>query len=226
MLAGRAFFFLINGANIFMNIPTLEKAKALILDAKKRNPGVWVNHSLVAAKAAQAIAHNHPALDPQVAFILGYLHDIGRREGATGMRHAVDGFQFLTGMGFDDAARICLTHSFPIKNARAIVGTWEQGSDTNIAFIQKHLDRIEYNEYDKLIQLCDALSLPSGYCLMEKRLVDVTLRYGVNEYTLPRWQAFLDLQHEFEQTLHRSIYDCLPGVIENTFKSDISLNVN
>jgi putative nucleotidyltransferase with HDIG domain len=198
MLAGRAFFFLINGANIFMNIPTLEKAKALILDAKKRNPGVWVNHSLVAAKAAQAIAHNHPALDPQVAFILGYLHDIGRREGATGMRHAVDGFQFLTGMGFD----------------------------TNIAFIQKHLDRIEYNEYDKLIQLCDALSLPSGYCLMEKRLVDVTLRYGVNEYTLPRWQAFLDLQHEFEQTLHRSIYDCLPGVIENTFKSDISLNVN
>lgn len=61
---------------------------------------------------------------------------------------------------------------------------------------------------------------------MEKRLVDVTLRYGVNEYTLPRWQAFLRIQNEFDQALHKSIYDCLPGVMENTFKRNVSSNGN
>jgi HD domain len=201
-----------------MKIPTLNDASAMIAEAEQRNPGPWVSHSLFAAKAAQAIAANHANLDPQAAFILGYLHDIGRREAGTHMRHILDGFRFLVSQGYEDAARICLTHSFPVKNVLAIVGTWDDCSGEELAFIESHLNRIEYNEYDKLIQLCDALALPSGCCLLEKRLMDVTLRYGVNEYTLPRWKAYLGLQIEFEKAINKSIYDCLPGVTENTFK--------
>ena len=29
-----------------------------------------------------------------------------------------------------------------------------------------------YDDYDRLVQLCDALALPSGFCLLEKRFVD------------------------------------------------------
>ena len=51
--------------------------------------------------------------------------------------------------------------------------------------------------------------------------MDVTLRYGINEYTLLRWKAYLGLQNEFEMVINKSIYDCLPGVVENTFKVNL-----
>lgn len=201
-----------------MKIPSLEVTTAIVAEAEQRNPGAWVNHSLFTAKAAEAIALGIPGLDPQTAFILGYLHDIGRREGVTKMRHVLDGFNFLNRQGYDDAARVCLTHSFPVKNVRAVEGIWDCCTTADLALVQHYLDRIEYNEYDKLIQLCDALALPSGYCLIEKRFVDVALRYGINEYTLLKWKAYLSLQNEFEKIINKSIYDCLPGVVENTFR--------
>ena len=197
----------------------------MLVEAEQRNPGAWVSHSMFAAQAAQAIACDYPGLDPHDAFILGYLHDIGRREGITENGHIMDGFNFLANQGYDDAARVCLTHSFPVKNVQAMVGLlWGHCTSTDLEFIQGYLDRVEYNAYDKLIQLCDCLALPSGYCLIEKRLVDVALRYGINEYTVPSWKAYLDIQNEFEKVLNKSIYDCLPGVVENTFKANLLTN--
>jgi len=204
-----------------MKIPSIEEAQALMAEAGGRNPGPWVSHSRCVAEAAEAIAREHPSLDLQAAFILGYLHDIGRQEGGMHMRHIFDGYHFLSGQGYEEAARICLTHSFPIKNIRAIVGAWEGCSEAELAFLQDYLDHIEYDPYDKLIQLCDALALPSGCCLIEKRLVDVTIRYGTNEFSVLRWKAFLGLQQEFEQAIHASIYDLLPGVKENTFQTNL-----
>lgn len=64
----------------------------VISEGQELNPGPWVQHSLWAARAAGSIASHHPRLDPDVAFVMGYLHDIGRREGVTGMRHILDGF--------------------------------------------------------------------------------------------------------------------------------------
>jgi putative nucleotidyltransferase with HDIG domain len=206
-----------------MKIPSIENARTLMAEAQGCNPGPWVSHSRYVAEAAEAIARQVPSLDPQVAFILGYLHDIGRRAGVTHMRHVLDGHEYLAHLGYPQAARVCLTHSFPVKDVHAIVGTWEGCDKAELDFIQNYLDRHEYNEYDKLIQLCDSIALPSGFCLMEKRLVDVALRYGVNQYTLPRWKAFFGIQAEFEQKLNGSIYDCLPGVMENTFTTNLAL---
>ena len=76
--------------------------------------------------------------------------------------------------------------------------------------------------YDKLIQLCDALALPTGYCLIEKRIIDVALRHGVSAYSVPRWQAYFKIQREFEKAIGRSIYQVLPGVIKNTFGFELT----
>ncbi len=67
-----------------MTIPTLTQAQTLLAEAETRNPGPWVAHSINVARAAQLIAERHPDLDPDRAYILGLLHDIGRREGVTG----------------------------------------------------------------------------------------------------------------------------------------------
>jgi hypothetical protein len=104
------------------------------------------------------------------------------------VRHILDGYRLMLERGFDDSARICLTHSFPIKLADAFATRWDCPAEEK-HFVQDFLDHVEYSAYDRLIQLCDALSLASGPCLMEKRLVDVALRHGLNDLTLAKWRA-------------------------------------
>ena len=203
-----------------MTIPTLAEANQFLAQAEQLNPGPWVRHSEYVARAAQLIAARLPELDPARAHILGLLHDIGRRFGVTDMRHVLDGYQFLTERGFEEAGRICLTHSFPIPDARCGSGEWD-GSPEEFSTIQEYLNRITYTNYDRLLQLCDALALPSGFCLIEKRLLDVALRRGFNACTRDKWKAFLQIQQDFEAVIGQSIYDLLPGVVENTFKARI-----
>jgi hypothetical protein len=199
-----------------MNIPSLEQAVTYITEAQKLNPGPWIQHSYYVGKAAEAIAMHHPQLNAQTAFILGYLHDIGRRVGITDMRHTIDGYHFLEEQGFDHAARICITHVFPLKEIYSVAGNWDC-TKQELDFLVEFLSHNEFDEYDKLIQLCDAVAMPSRYCLVEKRLMDVALRRGVNEFSILRWKAFLEIQKGIEETIGYSIYKVLTGVVENTF---------
>jgi hypothetical protein len=201
-------------------IPTLAEAKQFLAEAEQLNPGPWVQHSNYAARAAGLIAADLPGLDPARAYILGLLHDIGRRFGVTDMRHVLDGYRFLTERGFEEAGRICLTHSYPIPDAHSGSSAWD-GSADEFSFVQDYLQRDPYTGYDRLLQLSDSLALPSGFCLIEKRLLDVTLRYGFNAYTLVKWKAYLQIQRDFEKVIGHSIYDLLPGVVENTFAARI-----
>jgi hypothetical protein len=202
--------------NQAQRIPSLVEAEALLAEAENRNPGPWLQHSLYTAQAARLLAAKLPGLEPEVAYVLGICHDIGRRAGVTDMRHTLDGYTYLMELGFADAAQICLTHSFPFKNIYAGAGKWDCSAE-ELQWMEKLLEQAQYSQYDQLIQLCDSLALPSGYCLIEKRLVDVALRHGTNPYTIQKWQAFLAIQHEFEQIMGQSIYSFLPGVINNTF---------
>ena len=199
---------------------SLEHAERLLAEAEKLNPGPWVQHSIYVAQAAQLIGAHLPGIEPGRAQIFGLLHDIGRRVGPTDMRHVLDGYLFLMGLGFEEPARICLTHSFPAPDANYGSGQWDCTPE-EFAFVQQALSASEYSDYDRLLQLCDSLALPTGFCLIEKRLLDVTLRHGFNEYTLAKWQAFLDIQQVFERVIGRSIYSLLPGVVENTFTARI-----
>jgi len=199
-----------------MKIPNKAKALQLLEEAERVNPGPWISHSMYVAKAAEAIAIRHPNLDAETAFVLGCLHDIGRRFGVSDMRHILDGYQYLMSLGYDDAAQICLTHSFPILQVESAAGKWDC-SEEELQFIENKLKQITITDYDRLIQLCDALALPTGFTLIEKRFVDVTMRHGFNDYTISRWKAYLDLKTYFEEAIGSSIYRILPNVVESTF---------
>lgn len=201
---------------LILEVPSLEEAKFILDEGSKLNPGPWIEHSLYAGKAAQLIAKEDKDLDENIALVLGMLHDIGRRYGVTSMRHSIDGYKFATEKGYNLWARICITHSFPYKNIDAVFGKWDC-SNEEYKFVKEYLDNIEFSAYDKLIQLCDALALPTGYCLMEKRMLDVAMRHGVNEYTIAKWKATFEIQKYFEERIGKSIYSVLPNVVENTF---------
>ena len=81
----------------------------------------------------------------------------------------------------------------------------------------QHQQNAIYDDYDRLVQLCDALALPTGFCLLEKRFVDVAIRYGTPPVTVERWKKILEIKDLFETRINRSIYELLPGVIENSF---------
>lgn len=75
-----------------------------------------------------------------------------------------------------------------------------------------------YDDYDRLVQLCDALAMPTGFCLLEKRFAAVTIRYGVHPATIDRWEKILEIKNFFEKKVGCSIYTLLPGVVENSFR--------
>jgi HD superfamily phosphodiesterase len=198
-------------------IPTIQEAELLLEEAGKLNPGPWVEHSIYAGKAAQLIAQNCDDIDSDTAFILGLLHDIGRRFGITGMRHILDGYNFLMEKGFCRVAKICITHSFDFKDIKSGFGKWDCTND-EYEFVKQYLENTEYDDYDRLIQLCDALAFIDGYYLVEKRMVEASLRHGINEYTTLKWKATLETKEYFEHKMKKSIYNILPGVVENTFR--------
>lgn len=188
-----------------MSLPTLIEAEKLLHDAEQRNPGSWIGHSNTAAFCARAIAERCDNINADTAYILGLLHDIGRREGVTDMRHIVDGYRYMKSLGHDICARICLTHSFPYKDIRSYNGQNDCATEET-EFIKSFLDNAEYDDYDRLIQLCDALALPDGATYIEKRLVDVVMRRGFNDLTIQKWKAFLDLKGYFDKKTVTDIY--------------------
>lgn len=199
-----------------IGVPSAAEARLLLAEAERLNPGRWVQHSIVTAEAAHNIACHHRELDPETAYVFGCLHDIGRRTGISHLRHTIDGYEFLSAKGYEGCAGICLTHSFPLPDLESYSGNKDCTAD-ELVFIQAYITGIHYTLYDQLIQLCDSLAAPRGFCLLEKRMVDVAMRYGVNESTVPKWEAVFAIKQKFEASLGCSVYEVLPGIGETTF---------
>ena len=191
-----------------MKVPSVAQAEKLLFEAEMLNSGLWIAHNRTAGFCARAIAEKCENLNPEYAYVLGLLHDIGRREGVTDMKHIIDGYRLMKSMGYDDSARICLTHSFPYKNINSYNGK-NDCNEEETEFIQTFLENTEYDDYDRLIQLCDAISFPNGATLLEKRLVDVVMRRGFNDYTVQKWKAFFELKEYFDNKTQSDIYKIL-----------------
>lgn len=183
--------------------------------AVQMNPGPWEQHSRSVANNARLIAQHVAGMDAEKAFVMGLLHDIGRRAGVTGIMHIFDGYDYMMAMGQEELARICLTHSFPIKDVSTFIGKYDC-TQAQLDFLRDYLKKTELNNYDILIQLCDAISLPGGACIMEKRFVDVALRHGLPPFTVAKWKAFMSTKKHFDDLCGCNIYELLPNIVENS----------
>lgn len=197
---------------------TEEQACRLLAEAAGRNPGPWEAHSRVTADNARRIAQRMPGMDPRRAWLSGLLHDLGRGHGVTGVRHTLDGYRDLMALGEPQLARICLTHSFPDRQTLFYMGAWDI-TEEETAFLRDYLRRGDYDDYDTLIQFCDLISLPTGACIMEKRLVDIGLRYGTPEGTVGKWRCWLELKNIVDRRCGCDVYMLLPGVLEQSCRS-------
>lgn len=192
-------------------IPDTNTALRELELAGQMNKGLWVKHSYNVGSAAKLIADACGGLTGDKAFVLGLLHDIGRRTGIAAVRHIIDGYDYAVSKGWDEVARVCLTHSFPIKDIEADIGK-KDISEKQYAFIDNYLKAIDYDDYDKLIILCDALADANGFCILEKRFIDTTRRYGIFPFSVDRWNKTYEYKEYFEKMIGKSIYSLLPGI--------------
>ena len=200
-----------------MSIPKVEEAVRILDDAEKINPGLWGEHSRVVASTAKLIARHCDNMDEDIAYVLGILHDIGRIKGVKHLSHVIDGYRYLLSCGYEEVAFISITHSFPIKEIDTYIGEVDCSKE-DVKFIERYIMDREYTEYDRLIQLCDAIALPHGAVLMEKRWVDVVMRYGVPEGITKKWKAYIDLKEHFDRLAGCNIYTLIPDIVNNTFE--------
>ena len=191
-----------------------QEALKLLDWANELNPGPWRAHSLGVARAAGLIA-GAIGIDEERAYITGLMHDIGRYEGVRGMHHVIAGHDLMMDKGQPECARICITHSFPDKRMEGYLGAIDV-TDDEYACIERSLAGYVFDDYDRIVQLCDAISWNEGVCLMEKRLVNVVLRHGTAPGIREKWQAYFAIKEDLERRMGRSLYSLFPECWENT----------
>lgn len=183
--------------------PEREEAERLLREAEQCNPGPWGDHSRVAAKCAEKIAAV-AGLDPEKAYVLGLLHDIGRKFGTGHLAHVWDGYQYMRSLGYEAAARICLTHSFARPTLEVYIGRRDIPQAQQLE-LQRLLTETEFDDFDCLIQLCDCLAGAEGVVDMEARMDDVERRYGF--YPQEKREGNLVLKRYFEEKCGKNIYE-------------------
>lgn len=192
-------------------LPTREMAEELLIEAEKCNPGPWGNHSRVAAHCAERIAQECSDLDADKAYICGLLHDIGRKFGVRHLGHVSDGYSYMMSLGYDEVAKICLTHSFNNQTLDQYIGKFDTTEEEQ-KMIEDALKVVVMDEYDRLIQLCDSIAGPQQVLDIEERMNDVKRRYGF--YPQEKWDINLKIKKHFEEKMGKNIYIV---VEKNTF---------
>ena len=112
-------------------------------------------------------------------------------------------YTYMKQLGYDEVAKICLTHSFNNHTIDDYIGKFDV-SDEELRLIKTELDKAVYDEYDRLIQLCDSLAGADGVLDVEDRMKDVKKRYGF--YPQAKWDTNIRLMQYFEKKMNQNIY--------------------
>jgi hypothetical protein len=201
------------------SFPTRYDAEQILAWANAQNPGQWVEHSRVTGRAAETIALKC-GLDSERAYVSGLLHDIGYysyRNGKGEKDHIFAGYDLMLSKDYKAIAKICLSHSFIYQDIRTLSSSYITCNEEEMNLITVFLSEVVYDDYDKLIQLCDSLCLPQGVVILEKRIVDVVVRHGFGDFTIEKWKLWFSLKDYFDQLCGMNIY--------NLFYDEIKSNI-
>ena len=170
------------------------------------------NHTKLVAQAAKIIAEQTKDMDAEKAYIYGILHDYGKYLGDIfGKKsfHGLVGYEKLIEMGYPDIAKINLTHTFIEKDF--ILEEFLCYHKPDLDKTKQLLNKLEYDDYDKLIQLCDLLPKKfDGYCRFEDRFIHIRTFYGLSDEVYHRrLQAATALKLYFEEKCGCNIYKLL-----------------
>lgn len=169
----------------------------------------FCEHCLTVAYAAMAIAAKIYHLNSDKAYILGLLHDYGKHvdENNGSHFHGIRGYEDMLAMGYPELAQICLTHSFLLKEFNLKQYKYAR---SEMDQVKRLLEDMEYNDYDRLIQLCDLMVNNMRLINIKKRIRKISVFYGIPTRELkPFFRQALKLKQYFDTLSGCDIYQLL-----------------
>ena len=182
--------------------PIRDEAERILAEAESLNPGLWVAHSRNVARCAETIA-SQCSLNAEKAYVLGLLHDVGRRAGIGQLKHVYYGWKYMNELGYPVVAQVCLTHSYNTHRFEDDMAKLDVEPEQMDA-VKEALVGYTYDDYDRLIQLCDSIATAEGVVDVTERMSDVKARYG--SYPQSKWDKNLELLEYFSEKTGQDIY--------------------
>ncbi len=201
-------------------ILSIERAYNFLEDAPRKNKELWIKHSVNVAIVAERLAEQLK-LNSKKAYVLGLVHDIGRRKKEhVGLRHIIEGYHFLEEQGYEEEARVCLTHTFYARNLVKpnLIKANTNLTRNEIEFISQYINKNGFNLYDKILQIADNMGSATGINTIERRRTESMLRYGITDVSEKNLRGIFKVQNEIEEKLGFSIYKIFPEVTDNISK--------
>lgn len=155
-----------------------ESLSGMLNRSHDKTPQEYISHTTGVALAAFKIAEKC-GLDKDKAYVLGLLHDYGKiyNERETMVPHFIVGYNKMLSLDYTDSARICLSHSFPdvdfdFADYTSYPLDW-------LKYAKDILKTFVYDDYDRLIQLCDIFFEGNHVVSYQKRITKIRERYNL-----------------------------------------------
>lgn len=192
---------------------TSEKALELLENSKGlAKDDNWIKHCICLGDTAEKIA-DKLNLDTDFAKTLGYIHDIGKRNGYdSNIKHEISGYNYILELGYDEEyARICITHSFLNNDINCVAGGVISEDTYKYDFMKEYVRNHEYTIYEKIINLCDLMCKYNNMTL-EKRIIEIMLRKGCHTNTVYHITEAQKLKDEIDEMLGCSVYSLFDDI--------------
>ena len=172
----------------------------------------WITHCICVGNSAGKIAQKLN-LDEDFAKTIGYIHDIGKRDGYDHkIKHEIRGYDYILKLGYDkEYASICITHSFLNNDINCVAGGVPNKDIYKYDFMKEYVGNHEYTIYEKIVNLCDLMCKYNNMTL-EKRIIEIMLRRGCHENTVYHINEAQKLKREIDNLLGCSVYELFDDI--------------
>ena len=185
---------------------TKKLAEELLEDAWQ-NPmnQSWIIHCRAVGNAAGVIA-GAIGEDADFAEALGMIHDIGKKDTKEVVFHDLLGYEYMTGLGYDEASSaVCLTHSYLNNDDTCVAGGYLPENEFRKNFIRDH----QYTECEKIVNLCD-LMCKDVQMTFEERMIDLITRKGVHPNSAYHLMEAIKLKNYYDSKVPGGVYSLFP----------------
>lgn len=200
-----------------MALPTLAEAHQLVQNLATEINAMHIKkissfgHYLRVAQNAEGIAKCLPHLNSEKAYIMGLLHDYGQIDEAKDRHffHGLIGYKKLCALGFDEAARGALVHSF-FEHEDITPERYHSYDSKAIQECAHLLSLTPFDDYDRLVHLADLMAVGEKATTIERRFEYLAATYRINEEMIKdKFALACNLKHYFDNLCGRDVYDIL-----------------
>ena len=183
--------------------------KDLIPNDLDKEENRWIIRSIYIGIAAKRIIDSL-GLNGNFALEIGYLHDIGKKIDKE--NSLIAGYNYLKELGYDNIAKYSITHAFYYNNID--YNPYHELNPNNYDFINDFLNNNHVDLFSNVLHLCGLFCTDKGFTTVEKGLLEIAKRKGVDQKYLEYYNSINDFKHWIELDTKKDFYDLFKEIKE------------